>query len=410
MGYSQKLKKSNPVKNKAIILGLCPTGLSVARALGRKGVEVYGVDKERLAVGFFSRYCRRLGSFNIDDSQQEANLLRRLIEFGKGEAVKPVIFVTSDDFLVFLARHNEALQKYYLFPALDEEILDSFLNKEKFYKICSQNNIPIPETIFLKNGVDINSLVDKAPYPCIFKPIYTHIWDRKLKGLKAILAKTPSEFLSGYQMLEKLGMSKNIMVQKVIEGPADEIYIFASYFDKDSKPMGIFTGRKIRQYPADFGTTTSAVSCRNGEVSSMAVRLLKNMSYHGLCDVEFKRDKESGELKIMEINPRAGRWYGLVEASGINLVYSAYADLTGDMGVLEVGAMEEDKKWIFWERDIVTSFGYIKNRVLSIKDYYKSINGKRISAIYSKDDKLPAFVYPFNQVLSLIKRNHLLKT
>jgi len=50
--------------------------------------------------------------------------------------------------------------------------------------------------------------------------------------------------------------------------------------------------------------------------------------------------------------------------------------------------MESGKKWVFWERDIFTVIGYINKKMLDASGYYKSINGKKVNAIYAKDDKI----------------------
>lgn len=403
MGYGQGIKTHNISDNQAVVLGLCPTGLAVLRALGRNGITVKGIDKDRWAVGFFSRYCKRIGHFDIDKPEGAQSLMEALTEYGRRFSKKPVLIATSDDFLVFLAKYSESLRRFYSFPKINEEMLNNFLNKKKFYEICSRNGTPTAKTFFLSED-KIESMADNMPYPCIFKPIYTHIWDQKLKGLKAFKVNSPSEFIERYNIIKSLGLADNIMVQEVIEGPTNEIYIFASYFDKNSNPIGIFTGRKIRQYPADFGNTTLAESYNCKEVSAMAINLLKKMDYHGLCDVEFKRDAKDDRLKIVEINPRPGRWYGLVEESGVNLVYTAYRDLTCKSNDSMNHVMIPGKRWIFWERDIFTVMNYIRRKIINVKGYYSSIKGSRVNAIYAKDDKVPALIFPFNQILMLFKK------
>ena len=41
----------------SVVLGLFDTGLAVIRALGRKGIPVYGFDYNPKQPGFKSRYC-----------------------------------------------------------------------------------------------------------------------------------------------------------------------------------------------------------------------------------------------------------------------------------------------------------------------------------------------------------------
>ena len=49
----------DPLTHAAIVLGVSPTGLAVARSLAPRGVRVYGVDSVRQEIGHYSRWFRR---------------------------------------------------------------------------------------------------------------------------------------------------------------------------------------------------------------------------------------------------------------------------------------------------------------------------------------------------------------
>ena len=100
-----------------------------------------------------------------------------------------------------------------------------------------------------------------------------------------------------------------------------------------STPAGgrsaLFSGRKLRQTPPLVGT------CRVGEavwvqdVVDAGLRFLAALDFHGLSQVEFKRDPRDGRYKLMEINPRLYQWHGLAAACGVDLPRLAYCDLLG---------------------------------------------------------------------------------
>jgi predicted ATP-grasp superfamily ATP-dependent carboligase len=119
------------------------------------------------------------------------------------------------------------------------------------------------------------------------------------------------------------------MVQELIPGGDDTLYTIGSYVARDGRPLGVFSGRKLRQTPPGIGT------CRVGEAVwvqdavDSALRLLERFGYFGLSQVEFKRDPRDGKFKLMEINPRLWQWHGLAAACGIDLPRIAYADLVG---------------------------------------------------------------------------------
>ena len=385
-------------KPTAIVLGLCPTGLAAVRGLGRCGIPVKGVDSSCWSIGFFSKYCSKLTS--IDYTNPKNKLIETLVKYGRTLTEKGVLFPTSDEFLVFIAKHNKRLSKYYRFPALNEDILDLFLNKRRFYQTCINEQVPCPKTFFPTKEDDLDSIGKQLKYPCIIKPIFSHIWARTFKAIKAIKINSINEL---YTVYRKLGTSKvqdNIMIQDLVEGDDDQIYVFASYFDKNSVPLAIFTGKKIRQYPPRFGTAALAESVKVQEIIDLSVRFLKGVKFHGLCGVEFKRDARDGKLKIMEVNQRVSRWYSLSERCNINLVHIAYLDLTA-RNKIKTYSQKEGYKWIFIWRDLFSSLYYIRKRKLSIRRWFYSLKGPKEYAIYTFDDPLPLFIFPLYLIRQL---------
>ncbi len=391
---------SNSIKNRnlAIVLGLGPTGLAIVRSLGRNGVKVKGVGATRFESGFFSRYCKALAV--ADPRKSEEFLLNLLLSFGEKTEPKPVLFASGDEYLVFLAKYNKELSKFYLFPKLNEEILDYFLNKKKFYELCIEHRIPIPDTFFPKDDNDVKIIARKIKYPCILKPIYTHIWAEKFGLVKVIVANDEAELIDGFSHLGE--MKNNVIIQEIVVGGEDQIYFFAACFDSNSMPHSIFTGRKLRQYPPEFGTTTLAESIWEPEIAELSVKFLRSIKFQGICDVEFKKDVRDRQFKMMEINPRAGRWYSLTDRVNANIVYNAYLDLTGSK-MDDSKVINKNIKWMLISRDILSAIEYIKNKKMSIKEWLDSLRGEKEEALFVKDDPLPFFTYPL-EIIDKISR------
>ena len=119
------------------------------------------------------------------------------------------------------------------------------------------------------------------------------------------------------------------MVQELVPGGDDALYSVGSYLARDGQPLGVFCGRKLRQTPPGIGTCRVGEAVWVQEIVDGARRLLRSFGYHGLSQVEFKRDARDGRFKLMEINPRLWQWHGLAVACGVDLPRIAYADLTG---------------------------------------------------------------------------------
>lgn len=232
--------------NPAVVLGLSPTGLGIIRALSRKGIRVIGIDRNPWAIGNFTRYGDR--KIILSEHNWEESLLKLLLEISKNYNEKPVLFCAEDLFLAFTAKFANHLKNSYLMPnSFNHNTIDLFLNKERFYRTCLDAGIETPNTYFPKNEEDIIEISNEVQYPCIIKPTYSHLWRRKLRGNKVVEVQSSRDLLFKYKLMTSLG--DGLMVQEVIPGLDNCIHLCEGYFDQNSEPLAIFTGRKIRQFP-----------------------------------------------------------------------------------------------------------------------------------------------------------------
>ena len=278
-------------------------GLAAIRSLGRAGIRVLAIDHRPSALGFRSKYAERLLSPDpFEDEQRFVNFMRAL-----GEVV---VFPTHDDSLNAIARYADDLQVLAPFPEWDT--LERVQSKRAQLEQAEAAGIDIP-------------MLDPETFPVIVKPERSVEFKRRYRR-QAFRCETPSELEEALAKTEEFGP----IVQELIPGGDDTLYTVGSYLDADGRALGVFCGRKLRQTPPGIGT------CRVGEavwvqqVVDSALRLLRAFGYHGLSQVEFKRDARDCRYKLMEINPRLWQWHGLAAACGVDLPRIAYADLTGD--------------------------------------------------------------------------------
>ena len=81
---------------KAIILGLSLTGLSIGRILGRRGIEVIGIDSKPHSPGYFSKYIKKIILANSDPEL----LINTLLKLANDRNNKPILFIDSDEYLI----------------------------------------------------------------------------------------------------------------------------------------------------------------------------------------------------------------------------------------------------------------------------------------------------------------------
>ena len=291
-------------------------GLAAIRSLGRAGIRVLAVDHRPSALGFRSRYAEPFLSadWNTDPTGFVASI-RAL-----GEVV---VFPTHDGQLNLIAQHLGDLRVRAPFP--DWEILERVQSKRAQLDEAVHVGVDVPETRYPVTAAEARAAAEEIRLPVLVKPEH-HVAFKQRFRRQAFRCETVEEVAEAYTRAEEFGP----IVQELIPGGDDTLYTVGSYLTRDGRPLGVFSGRKLRQTPPGIGT------CRVGEAVWMqdavdaTLRLLAAFDYFGLSQVEFRRDPRDGKFKLMEINPRLWQWHSLATACGVDLPRIAYADLVGE--------------------------------------------------------------------------------
>src|SRR5215212_5536934 len=291
-------------------------GLAAIRSLGRAGIRVLAVDHRPSALGFRSKYSERLVSPAPTDEHRFVNFVRAL-----GEVV---VFPTHDDSLNAVARYADDLEALTPFPRW--ELLERVQSKRVQLETAQSAGVDIPE-------------LNPSTFPVIVKPDESVGFKRRFKR-QAFRCDNAAELEDALTKTEEFGA----IVQELVPGGDDTLWTVGSYIGRDREVRGVFCGRKLRQTPPGIGTCRVGEAVWEQEAVDAALRLLRAFEYHGLSQVEFKRDPRDGRFKLMEINPRLWQWHGLASACGVDLPRIAYADLVGER-VPDVRMNGSEKRW-----------------------------------------------------------------
>ena len=278
-------------------------GLAAIRSLGRAGIRVLAVDHRPSALGFRSKYAERFVSPDpFEDEHRFVNFIRAL-----GDVV---VFPTHDDSLNAIARYADDLEVRAPFPAWD--VLERVQSKRVQLETAQAAGLDIPQ-------------LDPGAFPVIVKPDRSVEFKRRYRR-QAFRCETQAELDDALAKADEFGP----IVQDFIPGGDETLYTVGSYISRDRSVLGTFCGRKLRQTPRGIGTCRVGEAVWEQDAVDAALELLRAFDFHGLSQVEFKRDPRDGRFKLMEINPRLWQWHGLATACGVDLPRIAYADLVGD--------------------------------------------------------------------------------
>jgi D-aspartate ligase len=293
-------------------------GLAAIRLLGRAGIRVHAVDHRAGALGFRSRYSHALRC--PDPATDEEGFVECLAAVGE----PGVVFPTHDPPVNALARHRERLEGF-LFPFPEWSVLERIQDKRNQLETAAAVKVDVPETRYPVSAGEARSAGDELGYPVLVKPRHPVDFKRRF-GKQAFRCENAADLERAYADAEPF----EPMVQELVRGGDDELYSLGSYLRADGEPLGLFCGRKLRQTPPGIGTCRVGEAVWVQEVVDAGLRLLRELRFHGISQVEFKRDPRDGRFKLMEVNPRLWQWHGLAAACGVDLPVIAYRDLTGE--------------------------------------------------------------------------------
>ncbi len=359
-------------------------GLGIIRDLGVHGVPMLALDPDPASIGLRSKYA--LGLRCPDPLQSEEGFLVYLEELGSRLPDRVVLFPSHDEYIWPLSRHAERLARWYIVPFSRWDVMSRVHDKREQMEAAWRAGVDTPRTVFVDSAAELESAADDVAFPAILKPVESLAFKRRFH--RHILdVQTPDDLRRVYDKVDDLG---TLMLQERIPGGEDELYTVGSYLDEGSRPLAVFTGHKLRQYPHAGGSCLAGVSRWMPELAAAGLRLLQELRFHGVSQVEFKRDPRSGKYCLMEVNARHWKWHSLAAACGVNLSLVAYGDVIGRPYVAP--RQRDGVKWIVANKDIPLALLEIARRQRDACDYVRTLRGTRVDGLHSVHDPLPGLL------------------
>lgn len=366
-------------------------GLGVIRNLARAGVPVLAVDPNPKALGFVSRYA--VCDVCPDPAADSEAFVSYLEVLGRSLPRRAVVFPTHDEYIWPVSRHAERLRTWYHIPFSGWPTMARLYDKEEQMRAAWRAGVDTPPTTFIRSPADLDGSGAETRFPAIFKPVQSLAFKMRFKR-PVLLIESRDQLEETYQRCADCGV---LMLQEVVPGGDEELYTVGSTLDAQSRPLAVFTGRKLRQHPRTFGTARLAESVWIDELADAGLRLLRELRYHGVSQVEFKRDPRDGRYKLMEVNARHWLWHSLAAASGVNLTLASYADAIGRPFIAP--RQRDGGKWVLTLKEGADSVREIRRGEQSVGEWVRSLGGIRTDGVMALDDPLPGAV----NVLQMVK-------
>ena len=369
----------------ALVVGGNLNGLSIARSLGRHSVPVWVVSPPNIRLASFSRYTRRTLPWPSGDDETQVEYLLEVA--ARNNLDQWVLFPTSDETAALLSRFHSRLSRRFRVSTPTWNVLRWAYDKRLTYLLAAEQHVDYPATFYPRTDADLEGV--NCEFPAILKPA-THASINRLTEDKAWRVANHEELLAKYREARELMPPELILVQEMIPGSGGSQFSFAALCC-DGKTIASLTARRTRQYPIDFGYSSSFVETMDvPEIVAPSQRLLAAMGYTGIVEVEYKFDFRDGRFKLLDINPRLWTWSPLGGRAGMDFPYLLWKMLQGKQ-VREQTA-PAGVRWVRMSTDVPAAFQEILRGRLNLREYVASMRGPLQFALVTADDPLPGLM------------------
>lgn len=366
----------------ALVLGGAANALSVARALGRAGIEV--VYAGRTGPAGWSRYTTRFAGF--DETDLQAAWLDWLPAGPRGAVILPC----SDDALELIARHRAQLLAWGYRPIeANDELLLAMLDKQRTYALAEAAGLRVPRTQPVNCIDDADQAIELLGFPMALKPLHSHLYSRRFAG-KGVVVRSVDELHN--QLMNVLPSGVKFLLTELIPGEDDSYCSYYTWFDEDGRPLFHFTKRKLRQLPVGFGTGTYHEIAVEEDAATEGLRLFQELGLRGLGNVEFKRDSRTGTLVIIECNLRMTLAVELIRRGGLDLAHLAYARAAG-LPLPALPGPDEVRQGLHQWHPVEDFRAFLQYRAagtLTARAWLRSLMHRQVLPLFALDDLVPS--------------------
>ena len=372
MGNDQNITRAVSGWPPVVVAGAFQTGIVLMRNLVRRGLTASCIDCNPSQPGFKTVYGKAYLCPNPDDEPQA--WVRFMIELSAKIGGKPVLIPSADQFVTAIGAHADELDGHFIFLQSLAAVQALLATKQRQYDIAADHGMQVPRTRFAQSMDDVRSFAAEARFPCLMKPVHFREWERFPLGhpllyQKIALAATREELEAQYRLVE--GVTPEIVLQEVIEGPDDAKLVYLSCYSRAGERLGACLLRELRTTPIYFGSASVVVPVEDPETDALCDGFLRSMGYAGLCEIELKRDTRDGRVKMIEANPRYSVTADAAPYAGVDIGWLHYLDLIGQP-VRPVYSDGRDFRHIVLRRDFACYRSYRKAGLMSWGDFIRS--------------------------------------
>ena len=375
------------------ILGGHIQALGLARQAKQKRVQVSLIVPDGFSVARFSKCVDKT---YICKNEDELDLCLK-----KCQGKDTMLFPTSDEYIDYIVRNYDSLKELFTIALPELSTVKLFADKTRTYRFAEENNIPHPWSRYPQKLNDVEAMAEQLDYPVVIKPAVMYDFHKKF-GKKAFLCENKENLMSKTKEIVAGDYPiSGMIIQEYLAGGPKNLYSFG-FFAVDGEVKSSIVVNRIRQNPMDFGnSTTFAVTVDVPEIEELSKRSVKIANYTGMGEAEFRFDK--GEYKFLEINTRAWKWHAITNGRGFSFI-GDWIDWLNTDKLPQRQEKAETMAWVERFTDFAVILKGVFRGQVSFLEAVRSYRYKKVSAVWSLRDPLPAIMYVLMSPILFIKR------
>jgi predicted ATP-grasp superfamily ATP-dependent carboligase len=283
---------------KVLILdGHCSAALAFARSLGRAGYTVaVGHAKDSFAPARLSKFCKYF--LEYPGPQREAAAFVSSVGSFARELQIDLILPMTDATVRPLSRARNRMEELRVtLPA--DEALELVSDKYRTIALAQDLGVPVLRTVLVQSPDEIEKLSGWS-FPVVIKNRFSVRWQGD-QAVSGSVAYAYSKDQLAKRVEERICKSGDILVQEFAHG----VGIGFACFIHDGSIYLPFQWERLREKdPRGSGSAARKSMALDKDVARHSKALLAHAGFSGLAMVEYKLDRATGKLALMEINGR----------------------------------------------------------------------------------------------------------
>lgn len=284
------LFECSKIMAKVLLLGAGTQSLAIIPSLHRLGHRIVIITELHPNYGDKSKFVDKVYRIETSDGNERLAFVSQVV---KQEGID-VIIPMGDADAEFLSKNksNFAGQRFVI-P--DYATFLKGYDKNQLLTLCQEKGYPHPQTADLSKVDYMSGELKSFPFPAMLKPNCT------TGGRGMVEVKSYEEFANVYPDLHTEYGEYHL--QCFIKAGGRQVKV-QLYVDEKQHLVAHSVQHKMRWYPNNAGSNCCARSITDEHIVGICYNILRDIKWEGFADFDTIEDPDTGELLIMEINPR----------------------------------------------------------------------------------------------------------